>query len=76
VRPPATIKASLPSETLISAIPEIVRSKLAGIQPDFDLIVEPQPLLLRVTNGPSTYHPTPDGHLEISLYVLLSDTYV
>ena len=44
------------------------------IGPDFDLIVEPQPLLLRVTNGPSIYNPTPDGHLEISLYVLLSDT--
>jgi len=27
VRPPVTIKASLPSETLISAIPGIVRTK-------------------------------------------------
>jgi len=54
--------------------PRCDSSELAGIQPDIDLIVEPQPLLLRVTNGPSIYYPNPDGHLEISLYVLLSDT--
>ncbi len=27
VRPPATIRASLPSDTLVSALPEIVRAK-------------------------------------------------
>ena len=48
-------------------------SKLAGIGPNFDLVVEPQPLLLQVTNGPSIYRPTQNGHLEISLYVLLSN---